>query len=406
MPDGTILEFPEGMSQEDMRNAIAKNFPQHAYVEQAKSQQQTPEDNSSGTLNFLKGAGVGAAESLANFGPSVANVALGPIDYVAGTNMSLPYWNFEKYRPKTTGGNIGHIAGNIAGMLAPGSAMTKAFTKLLGSPGVLKTAAATAAGNASVSGGEDELFRRGLASVTGLVPLLQGLRAKPIVKKAVERNKELGEHFSTEYENLFNTAEKFIPKEGGVRVPQLINSKKGTTAMSELPGAKKAVAKFTREPSIRNAHLLQSDLGKIVRKIEAANIGKPMTSTKIEAIDTAKKLQDRMRASMKEAFVKHDLKPLAQRYEGLTNEYREQMVPYLTPSLLKYSKNPKSTEPMAVLKAMLQEQGKPGNLQNYKDLPGFNYRKNAGVIIPPLLRYFAGPAAGLEGLSLLKDYLK
>ena len=386
---------------EDTQEFLAENELQ----QQLRSKKE-PVDNSSGTFNFLKGLGVGAAESLANFGPSVANVALGPIDYVAGTNMSLPYWNFEKYRPKTTGGNIGHIAGNIAGMLAPGSTMTKAFTKLLGSPGVLKTAAATAAGNASVSGGEDELFRRGLASVTGLIPLLQGLRAKPIVAKAVERNKELGKHFKTEYETFFNKAESALPKDEALRVPKIINSKSGTNALSEIPGVKKALKGFTLEPTLRNAHRAQSDIGKAVRKFEGKTRGRTLPGYQSEALSTAEKIQNNIQAAMKDAFVKHGQKGLSDEYSALSNEYRKRMVPYLEDALKEHIYNPKGTPAKKVLEAMKKRKGQVGKGEYYNDLPGFKYKENADIILPPLLKAGAAGTGVGAGWKLLSEMLK
>ena len=380
----------EGMDMKDLSSKLKKE----------------PEDNSSGILNFLKGLGVGGVESLANVAPSVANVALGPIDYFAGTNFKRPYVNLEEFRPQTTGGHIGHIAGNIAGVLAPGGIATKALTKLLGSPGVLKTAAATAAANAGISGGDNEFFHRGLAGLTGIIPLAQGLRTKPLIAKAAEKKTELGKHFNKEYEGLFEQADKVIPKEQGLKIPQLINTKKGSEALSEFKEVKKAVGKFTSEPSIRNAHKAQSDLGKFIRGFEKANLGKPLSSTKIDAIETAKKLQDKIRDSMTDAFVRNNQKGLAKEYDFLTNEYREKMVPYLGKALAEHMKNPKATPAKKVLQEMRRKQGEIGKGEYYKDLPGFAYKNKADVILPPLLKYGAAPALGLEGAKLLSEYLK
>lgn len=364
------------------------------------------EGNSIGILNFLKGLGVGALESVANIAPSVANVALGPIDYFAGTNLKRPYLSLEEFRPQTTGGHLGHLAGNIAGLVVPGGAGAKLISKLLGRPSVLKSAAALGGANAAISGSENELLSRGLAGLTGIIPLAQGLRTKPLIEKAVERNKTLGNQFKEQYESFFNKAESSLPKGEEIRVPKIINSKAGNNALSEIKGLKKAVKQFTLEPTLRNAHKAQSDIGKSLRAFEATNRGKILPSYQTEAIRAAEKIQDNIRAAMRESFAKHGHKELSNEYDFLTKEYADKMVPYLGKALTSHIKNPQATPAKKVLQEMRMKQGEIGKGEYYKDLPGFKYKNNAEVILPPLLKYVGGPALGLEGVKLLSEYLK
>jgi hypothetical protein len=84
LPDGTILEFPDGMSDADMGSAIRRNFPQYAEPSRPAEQQRSVVEDIGrgvglGARQFIEGAGglVDLAASPFRWGANQINEALG-----------------------------------------------------------------------------------------------------------------------------------------------------------------------------------------------------------------------------------------------------------------------------------------------------------------------------------------
>jgi hypothetical protein len=78
LPDGTILEFPDGMSDGDMANAIRRNFPEYSGGQTGTA----PQPESSALSGVARGVGLGARQAIEGAGGLVDAVA-SPFRYVA-----------------------------------------------------------------------------------------------------------------------------------------------------------------------------------------------------------------------------------------------------------------------------------------------------------------------------------
>lgn len=332
---------------------------------------------------FGRGLAAGALEGAANVAPSIANAVISPIAKLFGKEYGLPYADLSSFSGETPAGKAGHMTGNVAGLIGPGGIAFKALSKMLGKPSLVKQAAAASGTGALLGGSENELLSRGIGAALGAIPLGHGVISKTVADKAVGRKQELGKYFGKEYEDILNTADKLIPQ--GVRIPSPIQSEEALKKLKPLGSdAVNTLRAFLNKPSLRTAHEAQSDLGKIVRDFENKNIGKNLLSSEIKAVREAANLRKRIKGTMQDAFVKNKLEPLGKRYQELNYEYAGKMPQYLIKEIGKYEHNPAGTSPRAVTKAMHKEQGKAGNKQHYKEIPGYTVNKHIGKVMHPI----------------------
>lgn len=145
------------------------------------------------------------------------------------------------------------------------------------------------------------------------------LRSKSIMNKVMADKAAAQARYGEQYGNLFKEA-----KEAGI---ETIAKPKINTALitkESAPAYHKALNEFYVNPTLENAHTAQSDLGKLVRKLEKSNELNPLPSPKLKALKEAKKAQ----VSIKDAMFRDKDSGLAKKYADITKGYREEVVPY------------------------------------------------------------------------------
>ena len=167
----------------------------------------------------------------------------------------------------------------------------------------------------------------GAGAIPGLVKgagtLYRATSPSRIAKKVVADRNALKSAYSKGYNEFFKEAEK----EGinAIDVPKF-NAKaiiKNTTK-SEA----EALKGFLKNPTLKNAHDAQSDLGKAIRRLERINESSGLKTSQSRALDAAKTAQERLRGAISGEFEKSGKSGLSKTYAELTEGYKREVLPY------------------------------------------------------------------------------
>lgn len=239
--------------------------------------------------------------------------------------------------------------------------------------------AATGAGAAAFPG-----LVKGVGS--GIKTAYRAASPSRIAKNIVADRNALRSAYSKGYNEFFKEAEK----EGinTIGVPKL-NTKailKNTTK-SEA----EALKDFLKNPTLKNAHDAQSDLGKAIRRLERINESAGLKTSQSRALDAAKTAQERLRESITREFDKSGKSGLAKTYSELTEGYKREVLPYTrNKSINKFLKGDLTASDL-VSKLPKEEAFRARLLEKYPEL-GLREK---------LPRYLANTGkAGLGGLGL------
>lgn len=202
LPNGQRLEFPDGMSQQEMSSAIQKNFPEFSQ-NQGAEQAQSPKDMFMQKFNeqmdrsggLQPESALGWLAGTANLASSAKNALYKPINKLAGTNLKSDYFDFKEMGRGTPGANAAYEVGQFftpLGVLGKLQSALKAAAAAKGAGKVGQRAAqATGLGAAGavLGGSEDEALSRGVAGTASAASPLAVPAAKAVakpIKKAVD----------------------------------------------------------------------------------------------------------------------------------------------------------------------------------------------------------------------------
>lgn len=149
------------------------------------------------------------------------------------------------------------------------------------------------------------------------------LTPKSVGKGIVKDVKDLKKSFKDEYGSIFDAAES-----------KGVKNIKSKTDKSELEAILKEVdskyysglESFLKNPTARNAHEAQSDLGKFVRKMESK---KDLVGNEKEALKLARKTQGILKNEVYSSLLQQGGLDLPFKYQDVTKRYATEMVPYL-----------------------------------------------------------------------------
>ncbi len=325
LSNGQKLEFPDGMSDDQMHEAIQRNYPMDKFKqdEQVAPQKQMSyrEQLGKGIQDAVKGGGIGLFQGLSDIGANIAQVPSDIYSMATGREgYKAPKPDFRSFMPQSTTGKISGTIGEYAApFLAPG-----AIAESLGSKALSKLLIGSGVGAAE---SENRLLGGALGGASGLVPaaakLINSSTSKNIAKTLTQDKAAIKKAYTKQYGDLFKeAAEKGI---SDVAKPR-INTK--VIEDSGMPKYYKALKQFQENPSLENAHWAQSGLGQLERKLdkvaETMGLTPPQNKAYREVQSAKKKIQEAM-------FAQHKLgsqPELAKLYENISKGYKNEVVPW------------------------------------------------------------------------------
>ena len=270
-----------------------------------------------------KAIGLGSAQGLADLGVSALNLPA----QLLGSDKRIPHANLEQYIDPEMA--LPFLAGQFVG---PGLGKFAAIQKLnkiarpLGKMGIGSDIARGAAVGYALGETGDEGEGRALGAVLqGAGSGIGGLRSKNLVNNVLADKKKINETYQKGYKELFDQAEK-----SGAQYT--VRQKIAPILGREMKHSRASLKKYRQDPSLENAHWLQSDLGKDIRALEGQPV---LSSEKLRALDVARKTQERMKSAIDRSFNTRGRPDLTQRYNELTRGYGQEAVPYLSPKVKK-----------------------------------------------------------------------
>lgn len=308
---------------------------------------------------------------------SVANIPLGIGEMVTGKPMRLPYADFQQYiENKNPESRLSFLGGELLTPGIGGGAIYNKLEKALGKPSLAKNIALGGATGAAVSGSEEPYSRVGGAVLGSTIPAATGLSSKAISKHVTDKTSELENLFRKEYGNLFKTIEKEAPSNVEVRIPEMLK-KQNIEELKPLTGSNrkfsKSMERFKNNPTLENAHIFQSDLGKLQRKLQKSFKPGETASEDLLANKLADSLRRRIKGSMQDYFLKIDRPDLLNKYSQLNEEYINKMVPYLQKEINQFRNKEIFAEDLVKKLLKNQKFTYPGG--PYKEIPGMGVRR-------------------------------
>jgi len=270
-----------------------------------------------------KAIGLGSAQGLADLGVSALNLPA----QLLGSDKRIPHPNLEQYidpemsLPFMAGQFVGPGLGKFAGI----QKLNK-IARPLGKMGIGSDVARGAAVGYALGETGDEGEGRALGAILqGAGSGLGGLRSKNLVNNVLADKKKINETYQKGYKELFDQAQK-----SGAQFT--VRQKIAPILGREMKHSRASLKKYRQDPSLENAHWLQSDLGKDIRALEGQPV---LSSEKLRALDVARKTQERMKSAIDRSFNTRARPDLTKRYHELTKGYGEEAVPYLSPNIKK-----------------------------------------------------------------------
>lgn len=315
--EGQDHEFPDDFTDQDISRALSSH-DQEMKVNKIKEMDQNgplgmlgnaSKDISGGILNSAVGAGKMAVDVAKSVMPTNALNNVGNL-VPQGIKDKIPSMpNIDPYKLMgteeksiTTPGGMLQTAGEL---MAPGMAASK------GAKGILEA--------------------------------VKKLRTKNIAKNIIEQKNSVKKEYNELYTKLFDEAKKRGLGQTEIEVPEL-NHKfimKNTT-----PRYHKSLAEFTESPTIENAQKAQSDLGKLINKLEGIDTSSvnSLTSSERKVLQTAKETQKKIKDKMFKGEVAGEHPDLANTYEEINKGYKENVIPYTKNKAIRSYQNKELSE--------------------------------------------------------------
>ena len=271
----------------------------------------------------IASAELGAAQGIGNMGASVLNTPAYLKELATGEDQErLQMPDLSQYADQGALSRLGFGAGELVGPLAiPFGAAGKAasYAGKVGTGGL--TAFLT---------GEDEKGSRLANTVIGAA--LPGavetakdfakLMPKSIAKDVVKVKNMLEKKYTKGYERF-----KSVAEERGANKPELRQLSYDNTSLDPFmtKESKHAISEFNKNPTVHQAHELQSDLGKNIGELSSGNL----SFIEKQRLKELKELRNDVKSRIREHLVKSGNSDLAQEYIGLSQGYKQDVVPYL-----------------------------------------------------------------------------
>ena len=287
-------------------------------------------EGSANTLNpineFMENSSVpeaagGFIQGLGNMGLSAGNLIAQPF---TGKKETAPYLDLRKYLKPENQDSLAFTGGELASNLMPLGAASR-FSETMRPSGYMGmlTDILKGAGAGYALGGEGDNRELG-ALIGGPASYLASNTASKIARRMSNDSRQLHREFGDAYDSLFDAAEDL-----GSDFVNPIRYNRRALNLGTTRKERGGLIDFLRSPNLRNAHDAQSDMGKIYRDLQRRSRGPSgLNSAERETMEEANNIQNRIRRSIDNTLSESGSPNLAQEYRGITNRYREEMVPY------------------------------------------------------------------------------
>ena len=233
-------------------------------------------------------------------------------EFGQSVNKTLPMEKYFENKKSPTGNNKPYK--NISEYLPHEQ---NDFAKLMGQEGAPSTSS--------------WLIQKGIEhapELYGISSLLRHLpvTAKGIMKKLSKNKSEVLNEAKSDYSNLFKEASN----EGlNFAIPlNIVKNNAKEIVKNSIPKYHTSLTKYMDHPSIENAHWAQSELGALERHLDKISQKTGLTPSQVTTYKAVKKAREGIKKSMfsENAFGANT--KLAEKYNKLSNKYRENVIPY------------------------------------------------------------------------------
>lgn len=326
--------------------AIAELKARGVDVSQYEQPQKQPENQKYSwpvkTARVAGAAGLGAVNEGANLLASAANL---PLSFL--TDKQIPYAHLDKYAPQGNEERYAFLGGELATDLIPISRALKgvgaAGKALQAFRPAGKAGLATDIGTGAVLGyllgeREDEngnVGGRGTsAALGGSVGLAARSLAKPVADRLVAGKKAVQEKYGDLYNKFFKDV-----KEEGIDKLSYKPKKEDKILAKQLGEHSNAYQAFIKNPTIESAHDARSDLMKWTSSFSEKEARKLPAGEQKNAYYAALKAQKELTNIINDRLKLAPNKNLSEVYNGLSEGYRKEVVPFFNVNTKDYSRN-------------------------------------------------------------------
>lgn len=232
----------------------------------------------------------------------------------------------------------------------------------------------------------------GGAKVASLINPLK-LTDKTLAKEIVKTEGKQVEKHSGMYNSIWDEAQK----SGFNQVPadlQNLSDKLSTIEKYKTPREYQSLHDFILDPTLQNAQKAQSDMGQIARKMEEKSRGSSLTTEERSVYEAAKGAEKHIESNMFKDAKGNVNQGLQDKYQKVTQSYRENVVPY------KYNTDIQAFKNREMLAKELMSKLKGGEFRAKKG--GAHPRITVRELLKPLGYGVGGYAGGSYLLDLLK----
>lgn len=309
-----------------------------------------PSPESQGIMGKLNPTVLGMLQGAGDIGANVLNLlsGMGNQPQGMGALMGLPQEDYPlKDVPNPgripnpelgqyVGDSLGDQAQFIGGQLVPNVIGGAGIFRGLGAiPQLGKATLGATAGRGALTGAalsEDRLLGAGLGAATAPLSLVPRGTSKVVGNKIVGDFKNLKNTFSKKYNQIFQDAEK-----AGINKVATSIKGKDLKYLKDAASAKqeKALLDFIDKPTLKNAHDVQSSLGKMIRQLNTKQATKGLEGLENKALKSAEKAQEKIRSDIVKSMTSKGKNTLSERYTQLTKDYAKELGPYLDNSAIR-----------------------------------------------------------------------
>lgn len=285
----------------------------------------------------------GALQTGGDVGASLGNLALKPVNAVAGSNYKIHHPDLRQYQEPGLYNDIGFLTGQIGaglvggGGLGTGKGIVQALQKFARPQGKAGLASDVVKGaGAGYALGENEEGDRTLGTILGgIAQPLSSITNSGITNRVLsDRARELKQHGSA-YEKVFGAAEDAKTPFLGKNIMEM--GDKSVENFHRLrervpKDYREIIDKFLDDPSFKNTHDLQSKLGTFARNVEK----NPKFKTNSlppglqKAYEAANDIRDALKKDISHSLASRGLIEESAMYPHITKSYAENAAPYFT----------------------------------------------------------------------------
>lgn len=362
LPNGTLLNFPEGMSEDEMRDAIYKNYPEYAT--------QTPSNDSSGILSgALKEAGqfgLGGLQGIAKAGQGLGQLETGLINKLLGTQLKAPapdVYGAVGVQPDTAA-RLGEMVGGTAPTVVAGELPASLGGKAL-AYGL--SGAATEPGSAfdrAFSGATSAA----IPAITTLFSKLPGAYTAAFPQKLAKHLEKVhGQQQDISralYDKAFENTENIAPtiSENSRNILQELGKEgEGNKAFRD------AIKSYNKKNDIESYHRLRSDLRKIESKLASKSEKSGLTGAESDKMSLIREALPSIDEDLSKSLAQISPQKYAD-YKAAQSHYRNNIVPFKTLKAVRDILSPERKITPLLSKKLQEESVSAGRLRDILNL--------------------------------------